>query len=739
MLNRITAFVSRHPWRVILVWLLLGALAALYAQSRQSDVTTNDTSSFLPHKYESVRATKLGEREFGVAKGATTVTALVKRADGAPLTAGDRRQIAALTGAMTHWRPNWSAVHPVGGSSHQKVKPSSRQRETRVVSAQPSPPQDRGRFELVALQFKGNDSDSVIQGAFFQFRSVTQQQFRAQGLSAGFTSGVATSADTAKANASTAHLEQVLLFAAIVLLNLLFFRGVLAAIVPLAAVVLVAGTAGGLIVLSAKLFGYHFDITTPQLITTVLIGIGTDYYLFMAFRFRERLRAGDQRKSAAALAGGQVAGVIASAALAVAAAFATLGLAQFGQFRVLGPAVAISVLVMLVAGVTLFPAVLAATGPKMFWPSKSWCRTHQDGPATHIGRLVARRPAVVATATVTLLGVLALGVVGVKMNYDLGNGAPNTESTRVADEINRSLPRGVTDPQHVYVTSASQLNPGELQPMRVALAGVIGVGQVSRPVISRDGHAADIELALNYDSTTKRAMNTARGPLRRAAHDNAPRGSEALVGGTAAIYSDIADSISHDLKLIFPLAAMLILIILVALLRSVVAPVYLIVAVALEFASTLGAAALLFQHGLGQPGVAFTMPLVLFLFVVALGTDYNILMSSRLREEERNGTPAREAVAAAFSHAAPAIAAAGLILASSFGTLAIYHDQGTKQMGFAMATGILIASFVVSSLLVPATAALVGRRAWWPGMRGRLVRIPPTSAEAAAPAPVPQG
>src|SRR5690349_20886538 len=197
MLKRVTAFVSRHPWRVILVWLLLGALAAAYAQSRQSDVTTNDTSSFLPSKYESVRATKLGEREFGVAKGATTVTELVKRADGAPLTAGDRRRVAALTGAMSHWRPDWPSVQAVGGS--KKVKPSAQQRETRVVSALASPPQDRGRFRLVSLQFKGNDSDPVVQGAFFQFRADTQQQFRAHGLSAGFTSGVATSADTGKA------------------------------------------------------------------------------------------------------------------------------------------------------------------------------------------------------------------------------------------------------------------------------------------------------------------------------------------------------------------------------------------------------------------------------------------------------------------------------------------------------------------------------------------------------------
>ena len=713
MINRFTSLVARHPWRVILVWLVIGAGAAMYARAHQSEVTTSDTSTFLPNKYESVRATQIGQRLFGEAKGASTVTALVKRADGAPLTAGDRRTIAQLSGAMTH-------------------KP-------RVVSAQVSAPQDHGRFELLGLQFKGNDSDPVVQRAFRHVRDVTQGEFRSHGLNAGFTSGVASAADYGKYNAKTANLEQLLLFAAIILLNPLFFRGILAAVVPLVAVMLVAATAGGFVVMAAKALGFEFDVTTPQLITTVLIGIGTDYYLFLAFRFREQLRSGDGRTQAAAVAGGQIAVVIASAALAVAAAFATLGLAQFGQFRALGPAVAISVLVMLVAGVTLFPALLAAAGPKLYWPSRSWRRAREHGPASRIGKLVARRPAVVATTTVALLAALALGATGVTMNYDLETNAPHAESTRVADEINRSLPRGVTDPQHVYVTSTARLNPAELEPLRASLAEVDGVGQVAAPVLSADRHAADVALALDYNSTTKRAMDIAGGPLREAAHANAPRGSQAFVGGTASVYSDVSGSINHDLRVIFPLAAALILAILVVLLRSVVAPIYLLVAVTLEFAATLGAATLLFQNGLGQPGVAFTMPLVLFLFVVALGTDYNILMSSRLREEELKGTPVREAVAVAFRHAAPAIGAAGLILASSFGTLAIYHDQGTKQMGFAMSVGILIAAFVVSSFLVPAMAALVGPKAWWPGLRDGKPRRPARSATPAEAAPVAQG
>jgi RND superfamily putative drug exporter len=187
-----------------------------------------------------------------------------------------------------------------------------------------------------------------------------------------------------------------------------------------------------------------------------------------------------------------------------------------------------------------------------------------------------------------------------------------------------------------------------------------------------------------------------------------------MVGGTASVYADVSSSISKDLKLIFPIAAGLILLILIAMLRSVVAPLYLLAAVGLEFAATLGAAVVAFQYAAGQPGVAFTLPLVLFLFVVAIGTDYNLLMSDRLREEFASGVSVRQAVANGVRHAAPPIMAAGLVLATSFGSLMIYDDQETKQTGFGMALGILFASFVVSTLLVPALTALVGKRAWWP-------------------------
>jgi RND superfamily putative drug exporter len=207
-------------------------------------------------------------------------------------------------------------------------------------------------------------------------------------------------------------------------------------------------------------------------------------------------------------------------------------------------------------------------------------------------------------------------------------------------------------------------------------------------------------------------MDLVRGPIRTAAHEQAPAGTTAMVGGPSAIYADVSDSVNRDMRLIFPVAAALILLILVAALRSRIAPLYLLGAVVLEFAASMGAAVLIFQDIHGEAGIAFLLPLTQFLFVVALGTDYNILMAARLREEMLSGKPVREAVAGAVRHVAPAIGAAGLVLATSFGTLMMESDQASREQGFAMAFGILLASLVVSSILVPAITALVGRRAW---------------------------
>jgi putative drug exporter of the RND superfamily len=488
-----------------------------------------------------------------------------------------------------------------------------------------------------------------------------------------------------------------------------------------------------LIVLGATVFDFKLEASTPTLVTTVLIGIGIDYFFFLLFRHRERLRAGEGRKEAAAHAVSKVGAVIASAALAIVIAFASLALAEFGQFQMLGPAVAIAVLVMLLAGVTFFPAVVAATGRALYWPSKSWQKDRSNGPAARLGRLVARRPAAVAAVATSFLAILAVGLFGAKLAFDVGGQKADTQAARVEDEIAAVVPRGATDPVQVFVEDDEPLTTATLVSLTERLGKVDGIGAISAPAFAADRRVVELDLSLDHKADSNAAMDLVRGPIRDIAQDSAPAGAQVLVGGTTAVYADVDDSVNRDLRLIFPVAAGLILLILIVLLRSVVAPAYLLLAVGLEFIATFGAAVLVFQHIGGSEGVAFSLPVILYLFVVALGTDYNMLIASRLREESDAGRSIREATANAVRFAAPAMAAAGLALAAAFGSLMLYPDESTKQMGFAMAIGILLASFVVSSLLVPALTALIGEKAWWPSRRrsGSVEELP--TAETAPP------
>jgi putative drug exporter of the RND superfamily len=244
---------------------------------------------------------------------------------------------------------------------------------------------------------------------------------------------------------------------------------------------------------------------------------------------------------------------------------------------------------------------------------------------------------------------------------------------------------------------------------------VSGVGGVQPPVKAANGTVARFSLLLNVNPTSNDAITLVHDHLRGDLHAIAPPGTRVLVGGTTAIYADINSANNRDLSVILPVAALIIAIILALLLRSIVAPVYLVLAVLLNFAATLGAAIYLFQGAAGRPGVTFQLPIVLYLFVLAIGTDYNILMIARLREEARAGNNPRTAAALGLRHAGPTVAAAGLILAGTFAVLALAPVSFLQQIGFSVAAGILLSAFVMSMFLVPSLTAVMGHTAWWPG------------------------
>jgi RND superfamily putative drug exporter len=232
--------------------------------------------------------------------------------------------------------------------------------------------------------------------------------------------------------------------------------------------------------------------------------------------------------------------------------------------------------------------------------------------------------------------------------------------------------------------------------------------------LSKDGTTADITVLLKDSPASGAAMDTL-DRLRSTAHADAPAGTTALVGGITAIYADINAAMEHDYKLVFPVAALLIMLILGLLLRGVVAPWFLMASVGLGFGATLGATTLIFQNLKGDAGLMFMLPIIMYLFVVAIGTDYNILMIARLREEAREGRSPREAASMAIRHSGPTVAAAGFILAASFATLMLAGNSFLTEMGFAVAFGIVIAAFVMALFFTPALTALIGHAAWWPG------------------------
>ncbi|MFI8344677.1 MMPL family transporter [Streptomyces sp. NPDC085639] len=710
MIRALTGFSTRSPWKVIALWVVLGLAAAVLGQAFVFRAIQTGSGGFLPAHYDSAAALQIAEERFGVDPDANALTVLVARSDDAPLTAADEQRIDAQAAQLSRQRvvmPRTEDTMPLA-QDHSQIP--------RVAPAMTAP--DRS-FRLLSVELTGNPADPGVQETYRAFRDSVRDGLAREGLRTGFTGGIADRVDTMDAEKTRSMVVGIAMLLVIVLLHVFVFRSVLAALLPLLAVTVIGGAAAGVVVGAALLTGTGLAESTPSLISVVLMGIGIDYFLFLLFRFREQLRShpGQSGREAAAQVAGRVGTAITSAALTIVAAFATLGVASFGQFRVLGPAIALSVLVMLLGSLTLMPALLAVTGRKMFWPSRGLKREPRAGAAARMGDRIARRPFALVLASVAVLGALAAGVVGIRMDYGQGGGGgERTAAVATAAEISRALPAGVSDPTTVFVTASdgTALSPERLDGLSKALARVNGVGQVADTVLTGDRRAARIDLFLTADPQRQEARDLVTGPVRAAVAVHTPAGTEAHVGGTAAVFADIATAVDKDLKVVFPVAAALIALILLALLRSLPAPVILLAAVGLGFAATLGASTLLFQHALDRPGVDFTLPLVLFLFVVALGTDYNILMSDRIREEMTRPGPARAAVARAVRHTAPAIATAGLVLAASFGSLAVTPAASTQQIGFATALGIMLSAFVLSIVLVPALATLLGRSMWWP-------------------------
>ncbi|MFD7416064.1 MMPL family transporter [Kitasatospora purpeofusca] len=700
MFHRLGHFVVRRAWWVIAAWVV--AMIAI-AVSAPKITAQTDEAAFLPKHYESIQAAQLQEKAFP-ANFTPSALALFERNDGAPLTAADKAAVAKIVQGLTDKKiEHVEQIVPVSDQTTSKdgkyaLAPIAIDKTT----------QNSEKFGEVAKSVR-DEGKKLAEGTDLKYQLGGQA---AQQLDQKESSGAAD---------AVIAISSVLLVAIIVGL---IFRSVLAGLLPVLLSLMIAmPTANGLIAYATKAFDLKSTPVLSAILIVVVLGVGTDYFLFLAFRYRERLRAGDTRQEAVVNAVGRVGEAIASAAGAVTVAFAVLILSSLGMFKALGPALAIAVVVTAFSSLTLVPAVLTVIPARgVFWPGKKWMHEPSDARFAALGRVVEKKPALVAVASGGVLLALTAGALGYNGTFDLaGSSMPKTaESMVVQDKLVNGFSAGAADPTHVYLTvdGGAKLDQGSFGGFAAKLAAVPGVAEApATPQLSKDGATADFTVLLKNEPSSNDAIDTVT-ELRKVAHAEAPSGTEAKVGGISAIYKDINLAMSHDYKLVFPIAGLLILLILALQLRSVVAPWYLMASVGLGFTATLGSSTLLFQNIKGEHGMMFMLPILIYLFVVAIGTDYNILIIARLREEARAGRSPREAAREAVRHGGPTVAAAGFILAVSFATFMLAGNIFMLEFGFGMAFGIALAAFVMAMFFTPALTALVGKAAWWPGHGG---------------------
>ena len=518
-------------------------------------------------------------------------------------------------------------------------------------------------------------------------------------------------------------LGKVTLATALVIFSILAFtyRSPLAPLVPLASIGLATFLTLRLVAFFALERGTPVPSQVEPVIIVLLFGVGTDYALFLLSRTRQALRDGASRQEAARSGVERTGGVIFSSAAVLVASFAVLVRADLTIYKVLGPGLGLALLVLTLVTLTLVPALLAILGRAVLGGAGETESRRSYG-------LVTRRPGLVAGMLGFALLLGALGAVGLKVGFEQVEALPDdAPAARGYETLQRGFPAGILSPVNV-VLEGEDLGSRTEELRRVeselwgsgGFAAVLGprsAGLLPRvPFVTADGDGVRFLLIFYGDPYAPESLDQI-GRLKEDLPDMLRRagleGVEADVGGQAVL-AEAARSLSDaDLARLAPLVLAVAFIVLALLLRTPVAPLYLLGTTVLSFAATLGVTKLLFQTILGQGGVAFYVPFTLFILLVALGSDYNIFIMAAIREEARK-KPLPEAVATALAGTNRTINAAGLALAASFALLVLIPLQDFLQLGLIVALGILLDAFVIRTLLVPALVLFVGRLGFWP-------------------------
>ena len=678
------------PLVLLLVWLGVGGTLGPYA-GKLGEVATNDQAAFLPRSAESTRVL---EARAAFDQSETVPAIVVWTADGARFTearqAQATRAIAALAG-----------------------KPG--------VVGRPSPAllsDDREALQAV-VQLKpdlGDELPTVLDAVREAARAVP-------GTTAQIAGPAASQADLSDAFAGIDGLLLGVALGAVLLILLLVYRSVLLPFLIILGSVFALGLACAVVYALAERDAVRVDGQVQGILSILVIGAATDYALLLAARFREELAVRGDRFGAAVAAARRSFGVITASAATVALGLLALLASDLTNNRALGPVGAIGIGCAVLATLTFLPAALALLGRTAYWPSRPK-PPEESGEGTGVWRRVARtvngRPRRTWAVTALVLAVFAafspsLSSKGVPLDEIFVNDAP---SVAAQTTLGAHFPGGSGNPAVIIadadrtteVTAAARSTDGVASAGAVSASGRPGAG---KPLVV-DGRVR-IDATLTAAADSDAAKDTVER-LRTRVH--AVSGADALVGGYTAQQYDTQQTAARDRTVIVPIVLAVILLILMLLLRSLLVPVLLVATVGLNFLATLGVSALVFQHLLGFSGTDASVPLYGFVFLVALGVDYNIFLMSRVREEALvHGN--RQGVLRGLTTTGGVITSAGVVLAATFAALMVIPLAFLVQIAFIVAFGVLLDTLVVRSLLVPALMIDIGPRAWWPSALAR--------------------
>ncbi|MEH3052781.1 MAG: MMPL family transporter [Patulibacter minatonensis] len=699
-------------WVVLGAWLLALVLTfSLNLGGKFADAETNESRNYLPSEAESTKAYAAIDE---ILKADNVPFVAVVRRDGG-LTAADKAKLQAQL----------KAFNAEPASTKIAVK-DEKKGTTRTVTLKDVV---RGKGAWLALGDVSKDGTTAL---VFGAVKVTGDSTRlldsidalrsgllplkADGLTVKVTGGAGFSYDAVKVFSTLNGSLAGAVFALVFVLLVLIYRSPLLLWLPLLSVGIAELTSKGVGYVATEL-GATASGQSTAIMSVLVLGAGTDYALLIVARYREELRHHENRHDALRLAMQSAGPAVFASGLTVAAGVATLSVASVKGTAGLGPLGAIGVAVAMLAMLTFLPALFAITPRGVFWP-KTPRFGSEGGDATHgafrrLGERLALRPRATWLVTAGVLLVCVAGLTtfsGSLSQSDTFVG--DVESVEGGELLSKSFPGGASAPTQMVVPNGASV-PAVVRAVR----DVRGVAAVSPAQRGDAGTLVNVTLASDpYSTEAQDLVPAVRAAAKRAGGDGV------LVGGDTAINYDLAEANTRDLRLIIPIVLLVVFVILIGLLRAVVLPLVLIATVVLSFGAALGLSSLLWTQVFGFSGADGSIVLFAFVFLVALGIDYNIFLASRIREEAlRHGT--REGILRGLGATGAVITAAGVVLAGTFLVLAVTPLVFLVEIGTAIAIGVVLDTFIVRSILAPAISMDLGHRIWAPWGR----RIPADS------------